>query len=159
MIRKRIEERDGDGRRVTTVVEEPDEAVVEEYGETAVYSGPLSRVATMVAMLSWWMALAGVAVFTLLAFRLGFEMGEANPANNFVDFIYDITGPLIQPFQGIAGARTLDNGGIFHPETAIAMGVYAIATLLVVIAMNVVAGMIASADTEPVVRRSRMVRG
>ena|ERR1700694_3304518 len=159
MIRKRIEETDDQGRTATTVVEEPQDAVIEEYGEATVYRGPFSSVAEMIAMLSWWVGLAGIGVLTLLAFGLGFEMGNANPANNFVDFIYDITGPLIRPFQGIANARTLDSGGIFHPETAIALGIYLVATALVIMAMRTLAAMVAVADEGPVVHRSRMVRG
>lgn len=159
MIRKRIEETDDQGRTVMTVIEEPHDAVAEEYSGVTVYRGPLSDVAELIAMLSWWVGLAGIGVFTLLAFRLGFEMGDANPVNNFVDFIYDITGPLIQPFQGVANARMLDSGGIFHPETALAVGVYVVATLLVVMAMNTMAAMLATADAGPVVHRSRMVRG
>lgn len=159
MIRKRTEETDDQGRTVTTVVEEPHDAVTEEYSEATVYRGPLSNVAEMIGMLSWWVGLAGIGVFTLLALRLGLEMGDANPTNNFVDFIYHITGPLVQPFRGIANARTLDGDGIFHPETAFAMAVYILATALVVIAMNTLAAMLATADSGPVVHRSRMVRG
>ena len=159
MIQKRVEETDGRGRTVTTVVEEPDDAVIEEYGEVTAYRGPLASVGEVIAMLSWWVGLAGIAMLAVLAARLGFEMGDANPRNNFVEFIYEITSPLVQPFQGIANARTLDGGGIFHPETAIAMAVYLVATALVMMVMNTLAAMIVSADTGPVVHRSRMVRG
>jgi uncharacterized protein YggT (Ycf19 family) len=174
MIRKRIEEVDEDGRRTVTVVEEPQDGraatddrvttngdmdVVEEHDAERFDHGPLAGVAAMFAMLAWWVGLAGVAVFALLATRLGFQLGEANATNNFVDFIYDITGPLVQPFQGISDPRTLDSGGIFYPETAIAMGVYLVATALVMLALNALAGMFVAADEGPVVHRERMVRG
>ncbi len=182
MIRKRIEETDDQGRTVTTIIKEPDrvdeardttvmeardagvvderdDRVVEEYGEETVHHGPSSALAASVAMLGWWVGLAGLAVLALLTFRVGFELADANASNSFVEFIYDITGPLVQPFQGIANARTLDGGGVFNPETAIAMGVYLIATALVMLAIGALARMIAATDHGPVVQRTRMVRG
>lgn len=167
MIRKRIEETDAQGRTVTTIIEEPydavveggnnvgehDSAVVEEYDEATVYRGH----ASMMAMLSWWVGLAGIVVSALLALRLSFETGPAN-RTSLVDFIYHITGPLVRPFQGIANARTLNGGGIFHPETAIAMGAYLGATVLAVVALRMFAAMAANADEAPVVHSSRMVR-
>ena len=181
MIRKRVEETDDQGRTVTTITEEPDDAVVqraqrrgrrerngavvgerndavvEEYDETTVDRGPGSTVAAMITMLSWWAGLAGIVVFALLALRLSFETGHAN-STRFVDYIYHVTGPLVRPFEGIANARTLGGGGIFHPETAIAMGVYLVAMALVVMALRMLAAMAAGADDPPVIRRSRIVQ-
>src|SRR5689334_10819537 len=37
----------------------------------------------------------------LLAIRLAFRLLGANPQNGFVDFIYGITAPFVQPFVGI----------------------------------------------------------
>ena len=173
MIRKRVEETDAQGRTVTTITENPDDAVVrerngaavgerndavvEEYDETTVDRGPGSAAAALIAMLSWWAGLAGIVVFALLALRLSFETGHANPTR-FVDFIYNATGPLVRPFEGIANARTLNGGGIFHPETAIAMGIYLGATALAVMALRTLAAMVAGADEGPIVHRTRMVR-
>lgn len=70
-------------------------------------------------------------VMTVLGFRLAFQLMGANPANDFVDFVYDVSGPLAEPFQGIIDNQTADSGifaqdsaGIFEPATAIAMAVY-----------------------------------
>jgi hypothetical protein len=136
-----------------------DDTVVEEYGEEAVHSGPATIGASMMSMLNRLVALAGLAVLALLSVRLAFELGEANRANNFVEFIFDITGPLVAPFQGIADVRTLDGGGVFDPATAIAMGVYLLATALTMMLIGTIAGMLAASDEGPVVHRSRMVRG
>src|SRR4030067_64531 len=46
--------------------------------------------------------LVGLAVIeTLLVFRLGFLLAEANPNNGFVNFIYAFSKPPAPPFQGI----------------------------------------------------------
>jgi YGGT family len=69
-------------------------------------------------------------VEVLLGARLGFQVGEANPQNNFVEFVYDLSGPLVEPFSDIMSVETLDEGGVFDPNILIAMGVYLIAGLL-----------------------------
>ncbi len=79
-----------------------------------------------------WVALAGSALFGLLALRMGLMMGDANARADFVDFIYNISGPLVHPFQDMMRNRAVDGGGIFEPATAIAMGVYLIAALLTI---------------------------
>jgi hypothetical protein len=88
-------------------------------------------------MLALWVAIALATVETLLGFRLAFLIGEANSANGFVEFIYDVTDPLVEPFQGIIANDTLSNGGIFEPATVIAMVVYLAAAALVIAAILV----------------------
>ena len=74
-------------------------------------------------------ALAVVEV--IVGFRLGFLLAAANPSNGFVDFIYDISDPLTDPFQGIVANRSVD-GGIFEPASIIAMLVYLVAGALLI---------------------------
>ena len=72
--------------------------------------------------------LVGLAVIeTLLVFRLGFLLAEANPNNGFVNFIYDLSKPLAEPFQGIVA-----NSGNLEYASPIGMVVYAVATLLLI---------------------------
>ena len=72
--------------------------------------------------------LAALAVVeTLLVFRLGFLLAEANANNGFVNFIYDISKPLAAPFQGIVA----DSGNLEY-ASPIAMVVYAVAALLLI---------------------------
>lgn len=104
-----------------------------------------------------WVGVAVTVVLVLLGFRLGFLMAEANPANDFVDFIYDISGPLIQPFESIAENRTLDSGGIFEPASAIAMGVYLIAAGLTITMLWALAAAPWSAERQTVVRRRHVM--
>jgi hypothetical protein len=120
--------------------------------------GPGSAFAGVMMMLGSLVTVAIVAVLALLGFRLGFMLGEANAANDFVEFIYDASGPLVDPFAGIANERQLDNGGTFEPETVIAMAVYAVAALLVLFALRALASGALSADQETTTHRRRIVR-
>ncbi len=82
-------------------------------------------------MLALPVAYALALVQTVLGFRLAFLLAGANPANDFVDFVYDAGDPLAEPFQGIIANKTADGGlfeqvnpGLFEPATAIAMAAY-----------------------------------
>jgi uncharacterized protein YggT (Ycf19 family) len=66
-------------------------------------------------------------VETLMVFRLGFLLAEANASNGFVNFIYDLSKPLAEPFQGIVA----DSGNLEF-ASPIAMVVYAVAALLLI---------------------------
>jgi uncharacterized protein YggT (Ycf19 family) len=66
-------------------------------------------------------------VETLLVFRLGFLLADANSNNGFVNFIYDVSKPLAEPFQGIVS----DSGNLEY-ASPIAMVVYAVAALLLI---------------------------
>lgn len=70
---------------------------------------------------------AGAVVETLLVFRLAFLLANANSDNGFVNFIYDVSKPLASPFQGIVA----DTGNL-EWASPIAMGVYAVAALLLI---------------------------
>jgi hypothetical protein len=135
MSMKRTEEIDDEGRRRVTFVQEPPveiEAAVTAEEETITTGADSWYVAR-----GWVKAVAAVilvglaAVEALLAFRLGFLLAGANQNNGFVDFIYDFSGPLVDPFEGIIGNEAVD-GGVFEPAALIAMLVYAVATVLVV---------------------------
>ena len=81
-------------------------------------------------------------VETLLVFRLGFLLAEANSNNGFVNFIYDISKPLAEPFQGI-----IANSGNLEYASPIAMGVYAVAALLLIaVLFAITAGPSAAAE-------------
>lgn len=106
-----------------------DERVVAK--EEVVTSSPGARylargwVSTMALML----LVALAAVESLLAFRLGFLLAGANPNNGFVDFIYDVSAPFVDAFEGIIATEAV-NGGVLEPASVIAMIVYLVATLL-----------------------------
>src|SRR5437870_5253804 len=86
------------------------------------------------------------AVEVMLGFRLGFLLAGANPSNGFVDFIYDISDPLAEPFQGIVSNRGVD-GGTFEPASIIAMLVYLVAgALLIALILATRSGLVPHGD-------------
>jgi hypothetical protein len=109
-IRRRFEEvRDDIDRRGTPG--RYDEVVEERRGD------PWNIARGWVRMVGAWIMVVLAVVETLLIFRLGFQLASANPNNGFVDFIYDVTGGLVDPFEGIARNRSVGDGGVFEPAT------------------------------------------
>jgi hypothetical protein len=73
---------------------------------------------------------------SLLAFRFAFLLAGANPGNGFVDFIYDSTNWLVDPFEGIANPSTVGDDGVFDPATLITMAVVMVVAALIVLALS-----------------------
>lgn len=137
----------GDGRRRITIIEEPEEerlierqqprrtapasTTAEEELMTVTRHSPWGITLGWLRMAAAWVALFLLIIETGLVFRLIFALADANTANRFVDFIYSVTGPLVAPFEGILAERSV-NGGVFEPETVIAMGVWAILGLFLI---------------------------
>jgi len=120
------------GHRQTAVEDRPivrDDSVVEERVVHAPAGGwNLAR--GWVRSLGAVILVALAVVETLLVGRLAFLLAEANATNGFVNFIYDVSKPLAEPFQGIVA-----NSGNLEYASAIAMGVYAVAALLLIAAL------------------------
>jgi len=118
-----------DGQTRTAVADRPvarGESVVEEQVVHSSAGGwDLAR--GWVRSLGAVILVALAVVETLLIGRLGFLLAEANANNGFVNFIYDVSKPLAEPFQGIVA-----NSGNLEYASAIAMGVYAVAALLLI---------------------------
>ncbi|HXG41300.1 MAG TPA: hypothetical protein VNL95_01075 [Dehalococcoidia bacterium] len=103
--------------------------------------------------------LVGLAILTvegLLALRLAFQLTGADAGNEFVNFIYDLTGWLVGPFQGIDEEREA-LGGILEPATPIAMGIYLAAALLTMAALGAIAMGLPPAAQTRTIRRRRAV--
>ena len=126
----------------------------ESGGRTAVADRPIARDQSLVEeqvvhssaggldlARGWVRSLGGVilvalaVVETLLVFRLGFLLAEANSNNGFVNLIYDVSKPLAAPFQGIVA-----NSGNLEYASPIAMGVYAVAALLLIAVLFAITG-------------------
>jgi len=169
-----VEEVDETGRKTTTVSEKPlaterrvavaekerDDSDSELVGEEEVvrsHANPWDFARGWIRTLGLLVGLALAVVETLLAFRLGFLVSEANPNNDFVNFIYDISGPMVEPFEDIASARSV-NGGLFEPATAIAMGVYFIAAMVLIAVLWVITTGPSLGDRS-VTQRHRWTRG
>jgi hypothetical protein len=140
MTIRRTEEVDPAGRR-RVVIEEP--AVVDETADAGVETRQQVVQTSGSAVDAARGAIRSVAVLvlfvtlvfeTLLAFRFGFLLGGANPNQSFVDFIYDASGWLVDPFEGIA-SRSTSGDGVFDPATLIAMAVIGTAAMLITLAL------------------------
>jgi uncharacterized protein YggT (Ycf19 family) len=103
-----------------------DDSVVEEQVVHSSGSG-WNQARGWVRSLGGAIMVALAIVETLLVFRVGFLLAKANASNSFVNFIYDVSKPLASPFQGIVA----DTGNL-EWASPIAMGVYAIAALLLI---------------------------
>jgi hypothetical protein len=160
MQRKVIE----DGERRVTL--DKDEVIIEEGGESvSVKSGAMSRDpvhedraridddrhyeterphriprrggSNVIQAIGAVLIVAGVAVIGLLIARLVLLALDADAGNGAVDAVYDITGPLVEPFDGLFSVEQLNGGGIFEPAAAIAAGVALLAVVVVGVALNI----------------------
>jgi len=77
-------------------------------------------------------SLIGGVLIALLGLRFLFILLGANPFNGFVDFIYDITRPFVQPFYGMFNTEPTFTKAHFELASLIAIIVYALLTLLLV---------------------------
>lgn len=139
MTTRRVEEEvDADGRRRVTAYEDATEhdldttdrevAGEEEVVETQAPAFSLAR--GWLRTLGAFVAVAFAVIETALLFRFGFKLADANPANGFVDFIYDVTKGLVDPFDNIVAAESAGNG-ILEWGTLIAVIVYAVVAFLI----------------------------
>jgi hypothetical protein len=82
-------------------------------------------------IVSMWIAVALGFVEVMLSFRLGFKLAGANTENGFVNFVYDVTKPLVAPFLGIVNDNVVGATGVFEGSTMVAMLAYLIGAILV----------------------------
>ncbi len=154
-IRRQDEEMADDNERRPVAEDRPiarDDSVVEEQVVHSSAGGwNLAR--------SWGRSLGDVimvalaVVETLLVFRLGFRLAEANSNSGFVNFIYDISKPLAAPFQGI-----LANRGDLEYASLIAIGVYAVAALLLIAVLSAITAGPSATGEKVVTSRTRRWR-
>lgn len=78
-------------------------------------------------------------ISTLVALRFVFRLLGANPANVFVNWVYDWSSPLVAPFAGIFGqdAAVVEGPGLVTPSVfdwtaLIALIVYALVGGLII---------------------------
>lgn len=79
-----------------------------------------------------------VAIEGLLATRLLLLLFGANRTSGFVDFVLDITRPLVRPFEGAFTDRTWDEG-VFEVSTLLAMVVWLLAFALIMMLISAIA--------------------
>ncbi len=61
-----------------------------------------------------------------LGLRFILRLFGANPNTPFVQWVYDTSAPLLDPFRGIFPTRTLQGGFVFDFSTLFAMIIYAL---------------------------------
>lgn len=71
-----------------------------------------------------------VAVESILGLRFVLKLFGANANNDFVNWIYEMSGVLLDPFRGVFPARVFDNQYVLEFSTLFAMLIYAIIGLL-----------------------------
>lgn len=74
---------------------------------------------------------AGI-VLTLLGLRFVLKLFGANPANEFVEWIYETSRQLVEPFFGIFPAPRFEDGFILELSTLFAIIIYTIVAMLLV---------------------------
>jgi hypothetical protein len=69
-------------------------------------------------------------VESVLGLRFLLKLFGANADNGFVDWVYEMSGALLEPFRGIFPTKVFENQYVFEFSTLFAMLMYAIGALL-----------------------------
>ncbi|MBS3957291.1 MAG: YggT family protein [Clostridiales bacterium] len=65
-------------------------------------------------------------IIVVLAFRFALLLFAANPAATFVEFIYNISAPLMAPFEAVFPATPFGEAAIVEWNSLLAIAVYAV---------------------------------
>lgn len=106
----------------TEVADEGNKQVVRERTSTS------STAETRLTLTNGIYFVLGV-IEVFLLFRLLLKLLGANPASGFVNFVYDISGIFVAPFNAIFSSTTTEGDvttGVFEPATLVAAIVYAV---------------------------------
>lgn len=105
-----------------------------------------------VNLLNFFMAV----VQGFLGLRFLLKLFGANDNNGFVNWVYEMSSVLLDPFRGIFPAKVFENRYVFEFTTLFSMLMYAIIGLLLVYLINAVAGIADdSVDREETVVKRR----
>ena len=85
--------------------------------------------------------LALVEIFLGLRFLL--KLFGANASNGFVDWVYEMSGALLEPFRSIFPIKVFENNYVFEFSTLFAMLMYGVIALLLVGLLDAVAAPVA----------------
>lgn len=70
-------------------------------------------------------------VESFLGLRFLLKLFGANGNNGFVDWVYEMSGALLEPFRGIFPSKVFENQYVLEFSTLFAMLMYAIIALLI----------------------------
>jgi uncharacterized protein YggT (Ycf19 family) len=118
----------GDGYVEDDVVDPEDDATVETH-RTVVWASPRAMVDGVLWLLLGVLELLLAVRFLLIAFGAR--------QTGFVQFIMDITSPIVRPFRDTFTVRAWDQG-VLDYNVLLAMGVWFIVGVLVILLVNVV---------------------
>ncbi len=90
-----------------------------------------------------------------LALRFLLKLFGANANTGFVNWVYEMSGVLLEPFRGIFPTRVFENRFVFEFTTLFAMLMYAIIGLVLAYLINAVSAVADDSAEETVVRRKR----
>lgn len=90
-----------------------------------------------------------------LALRFLLKLFGANANTGFVNWVYEMSAPLLAPFRGIFPTQVFENQYVFEFSTIFAMLMYAILGMLLVFLINAVSAVADDNTEETVVRRKR----
>ncbi|AHB42133.1 hypothetical protein RAAC3_TM7C00001G0271 [Candidatus Saccharibacteria bacterium RAAC3_TM7_1] len=81
-----------------------------------------------------------VLVEVFLGLRLLLKLFGANASNGFVNWVYEMSGALLEPFRNIFPIKVFENTYVFEFSTLFAMVMYGVVALLLVGLLDAVAG-------------------
>lgn len=91
----------------------------------------------------------------ILGLRFFLKLFGANPNNGFVDWVYEMSGVLLEPFRGIFPAKVFENQYVLEFSTLFAMLVYALIALLIIALINAVTPVPVADAKTTVVKKTR----
>lgn len=74
----------------------------------------------------WLINLVFGVVILMLFVRLLFRLFGADPNADVVEFVYNATAPLLEPFRDMFSAYVVEPGNVFEVSTLVAIVLYAI---------------------------------
>jgi uncharacterized protein YggT (Ycf19 family) len=108
----------------------------------------LNRIAAVISFLVGLLGVLLISRFFLLLFA-------ANPTNDIVDFVYDVTKPFVEPFEGIFDDYVFDVDNVIEWSSLIAFVVWSLVGGAIVSVMYFLFDKPASADEVTTTTRRR----
>jgi YggT family protein len=90
-----------------------------------------------VQMLIW---LVTAALVSLISLRIILRLIDANPTNDFANFIYDLSGVFVDPFNTLINNPGTGTGSVFEITSIIAIVVYVLVAYLIVFLLGILFG-------------------
>ena len=130
MVNRRIDpgERDADQEMVVhnerqDVITNDGTVIGQDVGTAAMVDRAEARRSTA-DWLSGLLSLIIGIIAILIAIRIVLKLLVANTESGFTRFIYNVTGPLVGPFQNIFGTPAAGNGAVFELSSILAIAIY-----------------------------------